>query len=192
MYREGRTWSFDAGVTARLSTAFAVGLQERGVVATMKHFPGLGLAKRDTDQNLVRIGASLSRLAPGLKPYRSAIPAGVKLIMLSNAVYKAWDPNNAAGWSRKINTRLLRGGLGYRGATITDSLDGAAASRGTTDDKLAIRAAKAGTDFILITGSGKTSRSVFRSLLAAAQAGTIPRSRLVGSYNRILALKAGL
>ena len=74
----------------------------------MKHFPGLGLATADTDRAVVHITASRSRLEPGLDPYRSAIAAHVPVIMLSNAVYDAYDRTNAAGWSRAIATGLLR------------------------------------------------------------------------------------
>jgi len=76
--------------------------------------------------------------------------------------------------------------------TITDSLDGAAHARGIPTDPLAIRAAKAGTDLILLTGSEASSRSVYRSLVDAATAGRISHARLMASYGRIAALRAGL
>src|ERR671931_177182 len=98
MYQEGRTWSFSAAKTARLANAFARGLHDRGAVATMKHFPGLGFAARNTDVYLVHITATQDQLAPGLRPYRLAVTNGVAMIMLSNAVYEAYDRYNAAGW----------------------------------------------------------------------------------------------
>jgi len=119
-----RAWSSNPAETARLATAFAVGLADRHALATMKHFPGLGLATRNTDKEVVRIDASTSRLEPGLRPFRAAVAARVPLVMLSNAVYGAYDRRNAAGWSHALGTTLLRGRLGFRGATITDSLDG--------------------------------------------------------------------
>ena len=85
---------------------------------------------------------------------------------------------------------LLRGQLGFRGATITDSLDGAAHARGIAPNGLAIGAANAGTDLILLTGGEAATRNVFTSLLRAAQNGRIHRSSLGASYRRILALKA--
>jgi beta-N-acetylhexosaminidase len=112
--------------------------------------------------------------------------------MLSNAVYDAYDRGHAAGWSRVIGSQLLRGQLGFHGATITDSLDGAAHARGISVNPLAIRAARAGTDLLLLTGSEAASRSAYRSLLDAVSAGRISVARLQASYQRILALKAGL
>jgi beta-N-acetylhexosaminidase len=190
VYRQGRTWSFQVAQTARLAGAFALGLGQSHTLATMKHFPGLGLARANTDHYLVRIGAPASQLAPGLTPYRQAVAQHVPLVMLSNATYDAYDRVNAAGWSRAISTQLLRGQLGFRGVTITDSLDGAAHTRRIPPNGLAIGAANAGTDLILVTGGEAASRSVFTSLLRAAQSGRVHRSSLDASYRRIQALKA--
>jgi beta-N-acetylhexosaminidase len=192
MYEEGRTWSFSARKTARLANAFALGLRDRGTVATMKHFPGLGFATRNTDSYLVHVAATRDQLAPGLRPYRLAVQDGVPLVMLSNAVYDAYDGYHGAGWSRPIVRTLLRGELGFRGATITDSLDAAARTRATATARLAIGAARAGTDFLLLTGSEASSRSVYASVLQAASDGRIPLTRLRTSYRRIVALKGGL
>jgi beta-N-acetylhexosaminidase len=192
MYQQGRTWSFGPRKTSRLANAFALGLGDRNALGTMKHFPGLGLATRNTDDYVVRIGATKEQLAPGLVPYRRAIADGAPLVMLSNAVYNAYDRRFAAGWSRPIGVGLLRRQLGFRGVTITDSLDGAAHARGIPTDPLAVRAARAGTDLLLVTGSEAASRSVYHSLMAAASTGQIPRARLAVSYDRILTLKAGL
>ncbi len=192
MYLQGRTWSLRAARTARLANAFAIGLADGGALASMKHFPGLGFARLNTDTNVVHIHATKSQLRPGLTPYQTAVTKGVPLVMLSNAVYEAYDRGHAAGWSRVIGFKLLRGQLGFRGVTITDSLDGAAHTRGIAVDPLAIRAAKAGTDMLLLTGSEAASRSAYRSLVEAVSAGRISVARLQASYQRILALKTGL
>jgi beta-N-acetylhexosaminidase len=192
VYRQGRTWSFDAEKTALQAGDFALGLGAGHAVATMKHFPGLGLALRDTDRALVRIRAPRSRLAPGLVPFRRGIRQAVPVIMLSNAIYDAYDPVNAAGWSRAIASTLLRHELGFSGVSMTDSLDGAAHVRGIPPNGLAIGAANAGTDLILLTGSEAATRSVFTSLLRAAQSGRVGRVTLETSYARILRLKARL
>ena len=192
LYRQGRTWSFRVHRTARLSGWFAIGLGRGGALATSKHFPGLGQATRNTDRSVVRIAATKATLAPGLKPFKTAVADRVPLIMLSNAIYTAYDPWNAAGWSRTIGTTLLRGQLGFRGDTITDSLDGAANARGLAVDALAVRAARAGTDLVLVTGSEPSSQAAYQALLRAAVDGRIDRDRLLASYRRILALKAKL
>jgi len=192
MYRAGRTWSFSASRTAWLSNAFAQGLAQRSVVPTLKHFPGIGFATLNTDTYVVKIWASRAQLSPGLAPYRLAVTNGLPLIMLSNATYPAYDPVHAAGWSPAIVGTLLRHDLGFRGVTITDSLDGTAHARGVTSRGLAAAAARAGTDMILTTGSESATRVMYDYLVQQATAGAIPITALQASYARILAMKAGL
>ena len=76
--------------------------------------------------------------------------------------------------------------------TITDSLDGAAKARGVSTASLAIRAAAAGTDMILVSGTEASTAADYSALLNAVKAGTIPLAGLQASYKRILALKASL
>ena len=192
MYQEGRTWSFDPTVTSTLSNAFAHGLEVAGDVPVMKHFPGIGLATENTDSSVVTLTATPTDLAPGLQPYTTAIGHGLPMIMLSNATYTAFDPDNGAGWSRAIGKGLLRDQLGFRGVTITDSLSGTAKARGIAVASLAIRAAIAGTDMILVTGSEASTQATFLSLLAAARARQILETRLLASYRRIVTLKSSL
>jgi beta-N-acetylhexosaminidase len=192
MYQEGRTWSFDPTLTTTLSNSFARGLWSVGDVPVMKHFPGIGLATRNTDSYVVTLTASKAALAAGLQPYVAAIAHGMPMIMLSNATYAAYDRINGAGWSRAIVNGLLRNQLGFRGVTITDSLSGTAKARGIPVGDLALRAAIAGTDMILLTGSEATSDATYDLLLAAARAGGIPRATLQASYDRILTLKSSL
>lgn len=190
LYQQGRTWSFDASLTASLSDAFASGLEAGADIPAMKHFPGLGFATRNTDDEVVTIDASADELDPGLRPYRRAIGHAIPMIMLSNASYPAYSESGAAGWSTAISLGLLRDTLGFEGVSITDSLNGTAAARGVSATDLAIRAAKAGTDMILLTGTESGSSSTYQALVAAANAGTIPHARLKASYDRILAMKA--
>ena len=192
MYLEGRTWSFDPTLTTALSNSFARGLWSTGEVPVMKHFPGIGLATLNTDSYVVKLSASKAALAAGLQPYVAAIAHAMPMIMLSNATYTAYDSINGAGWSRTIVNGLLRGQLGFRGVTITDSLSGTAKARGIRVGQLALRAAVAGTDMILLTGSEASTAATYDLLLAAARSGEIPRTTLRTSYDRILALKASL
>src|SRR5207237_10540771 len=156
----------------------------------MKHFPGIGDATANTDTHVVTISASKTSLAPGLRPYTAAIAHGIPMIMLSNATYPAYDSANAAGWSKAISVGLLRTTLGFTGVSITDSLTGTAAARGVSATSLALKAARAGTDMIMLTGSEASTKASYASLLLAAQNGTIPLATLQASYSRILGLKA--
>jgi beta-N-acetylhexosaminidase len=192
MYSAGRTWSFDAARTAALADAFAAGLEAEGVLPAMKHFPGIGLVKSNTDRTIVTLSQSADAFADGLLPYRTAIGHGIPMIMLSNVTYDAWDSEDPAGWSAAISIGLLRDELGFTGVTITDSLNGTAHARGLPAATVATRAAAAGTDLLMITSMEAASQVVYEKLLDAARQGTIPLEVLRASYERILALKAGL
>jgi beta-N-acetylhexosaminidase len=178
-------------MTAACAGGFAAGLADAGVIATMKHFPGLGYAKLNTDSYAVTIKESKKALASELLPYRNAIKT-LPMIMLSNATYAAYDPANGAGWSRAVSVTLLRDQLGFNGVTITDSLSGTAAAQGVSINILAARAAAAGTDMILVCDSETSTSKTFSALMMAAMVGYISRATLLASYTRILALKTSL
>ncbi|KAH8168222.1 hypothetical protein CIB48_g92 [Xylaria polymorpha] len=114
-----RSYSNNATIVAQCGAAFIAAQQGRGVVATAKHFPGLGAAgaTENTDAAPVTISRSLSDLrAIDEAPYAAAIAAGVKLIMTSWALYPALDAQYPSGLSSKWSPRgRLRGALGYGG-----------------------------------------------------------------------------
>jgi beta-N-acetylhexosaminidase len=192
IWQQHRAFSTSRYVVARDATTFAQGLEGGQVWPTFKHFPGVGQATVSTDDALVRIGASSHVLLRRLLPYRVALRHSLRpVIMLSTAIYPALD-RRAAAWSPPIIRGLLRRKMGFRGVTITDSLDSAAAVRHTGVGRLALRSAAAGADLILITGSARTSSAVYKRLLDAAQTGSLSHARLLASYQRILTLKSRL
>jgi beta-N-acetylhexosaminidase len=192
MYLAGRTFSTSSAKVSRLACAFAAGLADRHVVATLKHFPGIGRVKLNTDRYVQTVTASRSALASDLAPFQAGIDQGVPMIMLSNATYTAYDSAHAAGWSKAIATTLLRETMGFTGVSITDSLSGTAAARGVSAAGLAYRAAKAGTDMVMITGSEAYTRAAYDYLLRKATDGYLPRATLEASYARIMALKSSV
>ena len=189
--RQGRAYSTDPATDAARVVAFAQGLRAARVAATVKHFPGLGMATRTTDRVLVTIPASAAALQPGLLPFQSAVTSGVPMVMISNATYPAYGPRPAA-WSQNVIGSVLRGQLGFTGVVITDSLDAAASVRGWSTAAAAVRSAASGADLLLITGSEPTSQSVYERLVAAARDGTLSARSLQQSYARIVALKRRL
>jgi beta-N-acetylhexosaminidase len=187
MAADDRTFSASGAVVERAVAAFTHGLADARVAATAKHFPGIGRATRNTDSSLVEIRASRGALEHDLAPFRAAIGAGVPLVMISNASYPALD-SKPAPWSQRIQA-LLRNELGFKGVTITDALDGAAATRQRSLQSVAVLSAQAGVDILLFTGSEASSAAAFDRLATAASEGRIPAAALRRSYDRILALK---
>ena len=124
-----RSYSSNPATVARLGRAFITAQQRKDVAATAKHFPGLGAAGRsqNTDLRPVKLSMSLATLrAIDEAPYKSAIAAGVKLVMTSWATYPALDASRPAGLSSKVIGGELRGRLGFKGVTITDGIDAGA------------------------------------------------------------------
>lgn len=190
--QQHRAFSTNRYKVALDAAAFASGLEAKGVWPTYKHFPGLGLATKSTDTSQVTINASAATLTNGVFPYQIAIRRHLKpLVMLSTATYPALASSPAA-WSPGIIQTFLRQKIGFTGPTITDSLDAAAAVRHRTVTSVSLASARAGADFLLITGSEKESAGVYTSLLAAARAGQLSTSDLNASYHRILAFKTHL
>ena len=190
--QQQRAFSTSRFTVALDAAAFAGGLEAHGVWPTLKHFPGLGLATRSTDDALVTIGAPAATLNKALLPYQVAFRRGLDpIVMLSTAIYPAYDWR-AAAWSPPIIQGLLRGTLGFTGVTMSDSLDSAAAVRHELDTSLAVKSAEAGNDLILITGSEADSAGVYNALLAAARSGALTSTNLNASYARIAALKSHL
>lgn len=188
MALEQRTFASNATAVAEATAAFIRGLAAARVAATVKHFPGIGRATRNTDRSAVAITATQADLGRrDLLPFRSAIDAGVPVVMISNANYPALDAKPAP-WSTKIQS-LLRRELGFDGVTISDALDGAAATRGRSLPSVAVLVAQAGIDVLLLSGSEASSATAFERVVAVAERSRISASSLKASFNRILALK---
>jgi len=184
-----RAYSENAQLNARLGPAFVAGLQSAHVAATAKHFPGLGTAPASTDVAHVYITTPKSDLEARLAPFRAAIRGGVKLVMVSNAGYRAFDPSGLpAVLSPRIVDGLLRTRLGYRGVVVSDALEAPGPSGHPNTPELALRA---GVDLLLYTAES-TSAAGYGSALAAARAGTLPLATLEAANARIAALKQWL
>ena len=181
-----RAFSADPRLNAMLGAGFVVGLQGGGVAATAKHFPGLGTARRSTDTSPVVIATRLPALEQRLLPFRRAVDAGVKLVMVSNAGYTSLDPSGTpAVLSRPIVTGLLRERLGYDGVVVTDAME--TPGPGSRADA-PLAALRAGVDVLLYT-SESTSARAYDQLVAAAGDGSLPAARLRASAARIASLK---
>jgi beta-N-acetylhexosaminidase len=182
-FSRSRSWN------AQMARAFVEGLQTDGIAATAKHFPGLGLASGNTDHGRIVIGSAARKVRQGLLPFKSAVGAGVQLVMLSTAVYPKLDPSDRpAAFSPPIVYGLLRKALGFKGVTVTDSLTAPAA---VAIPHTATRAMLAGSD-LLIFGAESASERGYSTLLSDEAGSPRLRARLTQAAARIRALKAWL
>jgi len=192
-----RSYSTDPHVVSRLGANFVKAQQAAGVAATVKHFPGLGAAipAQNTDERPVTLNVPLNQLRTVDEyPYRAAIAARAKLVMVSWAIYPALDPKLPAGLSTAIVGGELRQRLGFTGVTITDALEaGALRQFGTTRNR-ARMAARAGMDLILCSeqnaSQGEQARTELEKVYRAE--GTTAQTSFQAAVQRILTLKTSL
>jgi beta-N-acetylhexosaminidase len=167
----------------RLAATFVHALQSQRIAATVKHFPGLGTAHRSTDDFKVSLAAT------ELGPFRTAIAAGPKLVMVSNASYPALDSTGAAAvFSQPIVTDLLRGSFGFRGVVVSDALD---APVPYAMPHAPMRALAAGVDLLLYT-SGSTAHAAYVQLAADARASAAVRADIARAAAHVYALERWL
>jgi beta-N-acetylhexosaminidase len=175
---------------ASLTAAAVRGYTAAGVGSTAKHFPGFGRARANTDQRAVTIGASRRALEGDLRPFGAAIGAGVPAVMVSHAVYPAYDRRRIASQS-PVLIRLLRGRLGFRGAVLTDSLDAAAVHARSSTGTAAVRSISAGADLLLV-GGPSGYKQVHSRLLARARRSPAFRARVADAAGHVRELKRRL
>ena len=191
-----RSYSMDPAVVAELGADFITAQQRAGVAATAKHFPGLGAAaqSQNTDDGPVTLNLPLATIRNTDElPYKAAIAAGVKLVMVSWAVYPALDPGRPAGLSATIVDGELRQRLGFQGVTITDALEaGALRAYGTIQNR-GLLAAEAGMDLILCSaqnvGEGEQATT---GLEDGYRDGQLGQQAFTAALRRVLALRASL
>lgn len=168
------------------------GVQDAGISATAKHFPGHGDSDTDSHLDLPVITHDRERVERvELIPFRAAIAAGVDAMMSAHIYFPALEPERLpVTLSRAVLSGLLRQELGYDGMIVTDcmEMDAIAANYGTVD--AAVMAVEAGADLVLISHTAHLQAGAFEALLAAVKSGRISEARINESVTRLLKYKA--
>lgn len=190
-----RSRSFGSGEqrVGNLVRDFARGLQRNGVVAAAKHFPGLGGATQNSDFGRAYVYRNRWKLRNiDAVPFRKAINGGIRMIMLSHAIYTKEGGQGPASLNRFIAVKRLRKQLGFTGVAISDALE-AVNWRFGGDTARACRATIwAGSDIALITGDVYAARACSDRIVDAVRSGAIPRARIDAAVTRVLKLKKWL
>ena len=183
-----RSFGEDPRLAARLGAAFVRGLQEHGMVATGKHFPGHGDTEVNSHLALPVVNATRARLdSVELLPFRAVIAAGVGAMMTFHGAMPALDSSGVpATLSRRVLHGLLRDELGFNGVIFSDAMD----MRGVTDTygipESVKRAVAAGADILL---QPVDVRQAIDAVVAGVQEGRYTEARLDESVRRILRMK---
>ena len=194
---------------AELGSAMLKGMQQEGIIGTLKHFPGHGDTHVDSHTGLPRVDHNLARvMAQDVAPFSAVMSQQpVSAIMTANIQYPALDDSELinkdglsmirpATLSRKILTELLRGELGYSGLVITDALDMAGISDFLSPTRAVIETFKAGADIALMPITIRSHKDLARlhrlldELERAVANKELNEDEVFASFERIRRVKA--
>ena len=179
----------DPASVAALGAALIRGMQESGVAATAKHFPGHGGTAVDSHEALPVVPADRAWLTDtALAPFRLAVAAKVAAMMTAHVCYPALDPDLPATLSPRI-VSLLRRDLGFDGVVISDDLLMQAIAKNWPLEEAAVLALQAGADAVLLAGDAFAQARALAAVEAAVTAGRIPAARLAEAAARLTALR---
>ena len=172
---------------SKKSIKYIEGLNENGVLAVGKHFPGHGDTRKDSHLTLPTLNYELSRIdSVELYPFKEIIKSGVDGIMTAHLSVKSLDDKMITTLSQKIINNLLKEDLGFEGLVITDALDMKAIvdySKGNYPD---VDALIAGNDILLMPTDLKKSISEIKK---AVLDGRVTEKRLEDAVKKILKTK---
>jgi beta-N-acetylhexosaminidase len=186
-----RMFGRDPKTVATYAGAFLEGLQRNGVAGCLKHFPGLGSITSDPHDGLPVVRRNMTELENiDLAPYKLMIqrdqPA---MIMATDVLMPAIDPNLPAELSPKAINGLLRGELGYDGVVITDGLYMGGISQRWSLSEAAVLSIIAGDDMIEGPYTPSLVAAVVTAFKQAIQQGRLSMTRVDQAVRRILLLK---
>ncbi len=183
-----RSFGEDPALVSAMGRSFIRGVQEHGMYATGKHFPGHGDTEQNSHLELARVTATRARLdSVELRPFREAIAVGVRGIMTFHGDLPALDGNRiAATLSPRVMIDLLRKEMGFNGILVTDALDMNGVLGKLSMAEATKRAVVAGNDVLLMPTNVKTA---IDAVVAGVREGRFTEARIDSSVHRLLAAR---
>ncbi len=187
-----RSFGDDPEAVGRLAAAIVRGLQDGGVAATAKHFPGAGDTAADPHHELPQVTRTNVELAEReLVPFRAAAAAGVRLVMTGHFALPG-GRDLPASLSAPVLRDLLRGELGFDGLTVSDALDMRALAQGSAQIVDAIAALRAGEDVLLGTADEAALERLEEGLAQAQRRGLVDPDDDAAAEGRLTELRRWL
>ncbi len=182
------------GTTAETVTQHGIasmkGIQEKGVVTVVKHFPGHGDTSVDSHLGLPVVEHDLKRLHEmELVPFQQAINEGADVVMVAHLLMKSIDPDTPSSYSKPVINDLLREELGFKGVVITDDMTMGAISGSTDVGEASVKSVVAGSNMVLIGHEYALEEAVIQALTKAVRSGVIPEEMLNDRVRATLELK---
>ena len=183
-----RSFGSDPALVSKMVESVVKGMQENGLSATLKHFPGHGSTQVDshTGYSASTRTAEQLRLTEFL-PFQAGVGAEADFVMVSHmTLVNAVTEKVPASISKEVITDMLLHELQYKGIVITDSFSMGAITEAYSAGDAAVRAVKAGVDMILMPFDLEAAH---RTIVGAVQSGEISQARIEQSVRKILTLK---
>ena len=183
-----REFGYTVKVVANHGRAFVLGMSEHGVAPAVKHFPGLGRVRANTDTSAGVTDYVTTRHDRYLVPFGTSVKAGVPVVMMSTAYYHRIDPRNPAAFSPLVINQVLRGDLGFQGVVMSDDLANARQVARWSDGARAVKFIAAGGDLVLSVNPGVLP-AMYGAVLGRARHDARFRAKVNAAALRILELK---
>lgn len=183
-----RSFGSDPGLVSSLGCSYIRGMQEEGVMACAKHFPGHGDTEEDSHHTLPVIRQGLQELEKtALPPFRKAIAAGVGSIMTAHIHFPALTGSRPfpATLSSRVLTDLLRQNLGFKGLVVSDCLEMEAIAGTLGTPAGALAAITAGADMVIVSHQEQSQKAAMRGVREAILKGEISINLLEDRLERI-------
>jgi len=185
-----RSFGTDPELVETLGLAVIAGLQDNGVLACGKHFPGHGDTEADSHKELPTVSHGLGRLHEiELRPFAHCFQNGLAAVMTAHVRYPALDQEHPATLSPAILTDLLRSQLQFKGLVLTDDLEMHAILDHYSIEAAAIRALNAGADILLVCKDPERQATAMNAVYRAVKDGDIPDLRFEHAVLRVLEAK---
>jgi beta-N-acetylhexosaminidase len=182
-----RSFGTDPAVVSAMVGDEVKGLQESGVMATLKHFPGHGSTTANSHEGESISTRTLNEMEQAeFLPFQAGIAAGAEFVMISHLTAVEIDKDSPVSLSKIIITDLLRDKLGFEGLVITDSLQMKAVTNFYSSGASAVRALEAGADVLLMP---ENLIDAARGIRKAVDSGRLKEERIDESVRRILRVK---
>lgn len=185
-----RAYGKSATIVSTMGLATLAGLQDNGVVACGKHFPGHGDTDADSHETLPVVTREAKKLVEvELRPFAHAIENRLTALMTAHVLYKSLDPEWPATLSSTIITGLLRERMGFEGLVVSDDLLMGAIAERYDPGTAAVSALRAGVDLLLYGKGPDPGEAAFVAIEEAIGKGSLPEAMLDRAVLRNLAVK---
>ena len=184
-----RSFGSDINNVISKGLAYAQGLQDHGVLASMKHFPGHGDTNTDSHLDLPVVSHNLERLnSVELAPFKALLDKKIGGVMVAHLYVPTLEKKKGipASVSYEIITNLLKNTYQYKGLIITDALNMNAIAKKFSPGEIDLRAFKAGNDIMLFSQDVPSGKTLIKS---AFEKGEISENRLAEGVKKILKTK---